>query len=337
MRRGCAGRHRKSPGATLIVGFDSEYQRSGPGRNDVLCLSFAALDPDTGDDGIRRAPRQRRHRPTASPDAGGVAGPGRVSRPEGRRSSASAPDRIVLAAHWSRADLPAFRDFPRLKLRFDSPRKTYATTTKPAVMTLPLPSGPRRVSVTLVDTMLLAPAGQQSLDALGRNAGHAQARAARRAPSTRMRAFSAEDPELFQAYAERDAEIAARYTLEVWRFLDQIGALGQGGQSAADSRAPRRSTCCGRVARDRGIDLDAVARIPARSAPAGDRARGRRRTSSPTPSASTAGGTRRSAVGYTPRATIHDVDLCGAYTTALAHIREPDWGSRRGDARRRLP
>ena len=32
-------------------------------------------------------------------------------------------------------------------------------------------------------------------------------------------------------------------------------------------------------------------------------------------------------VGYTPRATIHDIDLCGAYTTALAHIRVPDWAA----------
>ena len=46
----------------------------------------------------------------------------------------------------------------------------------------------------------------------------------------RMSEFRDEDPELFNRYAERDAEIAARYTLEVWRFLDQIGAIGPGGK-----------------------------------------------------------------------------------------------------------
>jgi hypothetical protein len=140
-----------------------------------------------------------------------------------------APDRILLAAHWSRADLPAFRDFPQLKLRFDSPRKTFATTTKPAVMTLPLPSGPRRVSVTLVDTMLLAPAGQQTLKALGAMLGVPKIELP---PGVieRMKEFRDEAPELFSRYAERDAEIAALYTHEVWRFFDQIGAIGQGGR-----------------------------------------------------------------------------------------------------------
>ena len=156
----------KGPGATLIVGLDSEYERSGRDRNHVLCLSFAAINPDTGtmSSGVLdvKDGTDRRHRPTLAASLARV-----VSAALKGGIVRRAPDRIVLAAHWSRADLPAFRDFPRLKLRFDSPRKTYATTTKPAVMTLPLPSGPRRVSVTLVDTMLLAPAGQQSLKALG--------------------------------------------------------------------------------------------------------------------------------------------------------------------------
>ena len=96
-------------------------------------------------------------------------------------------------------------------------------------MTLPLPSGPRRVSVTLVDTMLLAPAGQQSLGALGEMLGVPKLDLPAGA-ITRMREFSSEEPERFRAYAERDAEIAARYTLAVWRHLDEIGALRSGGR-----------------------------------------------------------------------------------------------------------
>ena len=74
----------KGPGATLIVGLDSEYERSGRDRNHVLCLSFAAIDPDTGTMSSGVLDVKDGTRPTASSDAGGVAGPGRVSCPEGR-------------------------------------------------------------------------------------------------------------------------------------------------------------------------------------------------------------------------------------------------------------
>ena len=245
----------KGPGATLIVGLDSEYERSGRDRNHVLCLSFAAINPDTGtmSSGVLdvKDGTDRRHRPTLAASLARV-----VSAALKGGIVRRAPDQIVLAAHWSRADLPAFRDFPRLKLRFDSPRKTYATTTKPALMTLPLPSGPRRVSVTLVDTMLLAPAGQQSLKALGAMLGMPKLELPPGAIE-RMRAFRDEDPQLFNRYASRDAEIAARYTLEVWRFLDQIGAIGPGGKLPPTIGAAAVNLFRS-VARERGIDLDAV-------------------------------------------------------------------------------
>ena len=108
----------KGPGATLIVGFDSEYQRAGGGRNDVVCLSFAALDPDTGKLAAAPFPARRRTGAAARRRPARWRGPwwlrktGVITR---------TPHRIVLAAHWSRADLPAFRDFSTLKRRFDSP------------------------------------------------------------------------------------------------------------------------------------------------------------------------------------------------------------------------
>ena len=72
-----------------------------------------------------------------------------------------------------------------------------------------------------------------------------------------MRAFRDEDPQLFNRYASRDAEIAARYTLEVWRFLDQIGAIGPGG-SLPPTIGAAAVNLFRSVTRDRGIDLDAV-------------------------------------------------------------------------------
>ena len=274
-------------------------------------MSSGVLDVKDGTD--------RRHRPTLAASLARV-----VSAALKEGIVRRAPDRIVLAAHLSRADLPAFRDFPRLKLRFDSPRKTYATTTKPALMTLPLPSGPRRVSVTLVDTMLLAPAGQQSLKALGAMLGMPKLELPPGAIE-RMRAFRDEDPQLFNRYASRDAEIAARYTLEVWRFLDQIGAIGPGGNLPPTIGAAAVNLFRS-VTRDRGIDLDAALGY--------QRVR-RRRVIAPeigvhlVTYAECYHGGRNEAfrIGYTQRTTIYDVDLCGAYTTALAHVRVPDWAA----------
>jgi hypothetical protein len=245
----------KGPGATLIVGFDTEYQRSDRHRNDVVCLSFAALDQDTGamDSGVLHVTggSDRRNRPSLAASLAKV-----VSAAWKAGIIATAPDRVLLAAHWSRADLPAFRDFPQVKRRLDSPRKTYATTTKPVVMTLRLPSGPKRVSVTLVDTMLLAPAGQPSLKALGQMLDLPKLELPPGAIE-RMREFREEDPEFFDRYAARDAEIAARYSKQVWHFLAKAGATGPGGKlpptiGAAAVHLLRT------VARRRAIDLDAV-------------------------------------------------------------------------------
>jgi hypothetical protein len=71
----------------------------------------------------------------------------------------SAPDIIHLSAHFSRADLSSLRDFSQLKRRFSAVRRTYATTMKPLVLYIPTNQGRARISVRLVDTMLIAPAG----------------------------------------------------------------------------------------------------------------------------------------------------------------------------------
>ena len=84
------------------------------------------------------------------------------------------PDRLrlVLVMHFSRADLPGFRDFHQLKRLVDSIRGTYATSERPLVRTARLPSGRRvRCSITVRDTLLLAPAGFGSLAALGEACG----------------------------------------------------------------------------------------------------------------------------------------------------------------------
>jgi hypothetical protein len=50
-------------------------------------------------------------------------------------------NRIILAAHFSRADLSTLRDFTSLKRKVDAVRTTYATTTKPLFVRIPTDHG----------------------------------------------------------------------------------------------------------------------------------------------------------------------------------------------------
>ena len=164
------------------------------------------------------------------------------------------PARMILAAHWSRADLPAFRDFPSLKCRFDSPRKTFATTTKPAVLYLRHHRAPHKVSIVLLDTMLLAPASHRSLDAIGRMLDLPKIELPAGAIS-KMREFLSSDPQRFTEYAIRDAEIAACYTFTVGRFFREIGALSRGG-SMPPTLGAAAVNLFRTISAKRGIDLD---------------------------------------------------------------------------------
>ncbi len=151
----------------------------------------------------------------------------------------------------------------------------------------------------------------------------------------RMREFRAEEPELFHRTPSATPRSRRDTRSRSGASSTQIGALGQGGRLPPTLGAAAVNLLR-TVARDRGIDLDAVLGY--------QRVR-RRRVIAPELGdhlitfAECFHGGRNEAfcVGYTPRTTIHDIDLCGAYTTALAHIREPAWASRRGHARRRRP
>ena len=121
----------KGPGATLIVGFDSEYERSDQDRNDVLCLSFAALDPETGamESGVLPVTDGNDRRQPS--DAGGLARQGRVGGLEGRHH---APGLRTGSSSRPTGPVPTCRrsaTSPCSRTGFDSPRKTFATTTKP--------------------------------------------------------------------------------------------------------------------------------------------------------------------------------------------------------------
>ena len=124
-------------GATVIIGFDTEYDAATyedvelPDQhpdNYVLCYTFTVADPADFENRISgiiytQGPTKR-HRLEfngflerviqCAIDAGLLAEP---------------PERVFACCHFSRADLPAFRDFKSLKRKIDAVRRTYATTT----------------------------------------------------------------------------------------------------------------------------------------------------------------------------------------------------------------
>jgi hypothetical protein len=62
--------------------------------------------------------------------------------------------------------LSTLRDYPLLKRKFSAIRKTYATVLKPYTCDIPIRGKLHRLSIRLVDTMLIGPAGS-ALASLG--------------------------------------------------------------------------------------------------------------------------------------------------------------------------
>jgi hypothetical protein len=327
----------------LIIALDTEYTRHRDGedwgalpeaetrRNNVLCYASVLQNPSTGHSasGIihTAGPEHRRRlylggllaRLLVAAQAAGVldAIPGRM--------------RLVLVMHFSRADLPGFRDFPQLKRLVDSIRGTYASSERPLIQNVVLPSGRRvRCSITVRDTLLLAPAGFGTLAALGEACGIAKLKLGRLADGTpaieAMDRLRAEDPELFEAYALRDAEVALAW-------YDKVAAFMQ-----AQLRLPVPPVTIGSAAvrlfrqmlERNGIDLHALLgqhvvqegrKRRVERLPAYDDIR-------PLAESCYHGAANYAAVaGFMPPGRWTDVDITSAYTTCMAAIRLPDWQS----------
>ena len=124
----------------------------------------------------------------------------------------------ILAAHFWRADLPALRNFQSLKGKVDAVRRTYASANKPFIEKVYVHGRKHRLSITMADTMLLAPANYQSLAALGDLLSIEKIKLPHGAIE-HMDRLQAEDPNLFNRYALRDAEIAAKWVMTISKFF----------------------------------------------------------------------------------------------------------------------
>jgi hypothetical protein len=328
----------------FIIGLDTEFTRARvfdtelPARdNAIVSYQAAVLVPETGvrfstiafPAGPRRVNRISLMRfvsdAITQAIANGAAGP------ETREAIEAGAIRIALVAHFTRADLPGFRDFNKLKKRFDGIRKTYASTSSPATLHIRLGTGRHlRASITLTDTLLLAPAGAGSLRKLGELLGFDKLTIPpvtlpdrTEAPALeRMDLALVQHPEAFVRYATRDAEIAVEWACRAWALAEAWG-LSKPPQTIG-SMAVRTFL---RLADAEGADLHALL---------GTVPKAKARGVEPNPHylrhqsfiACCFHGARNEAyaVGIFD-ADFIDWDFAGAYTTALAQFRGFDWES----------
>ena len=233
------------------------------------------------------------------------------------------PDKIILAAHFWRADLPALRDFPSLKGKVDAVRRTYASAKKPFIEKVYVHGRKHRLSITMVDTILLAPAGHQSLAALGDLLGIEKIKLPDGAIE-HMDRLQAENPNLFNRYALRDAEIAAKWVMTISKFFQCDMGVNVSARLPITLGAAAVTMFLGMLDES---ELKALLgnRHGGRG---GKRPQGRHENLSDHMSFFANGyhGGRNEAyvVGY-HTGHLTDIDLCGAYTTAMAAIRYPDW------------
>ena len=249
------------------------------------------------------------------------------------------PGHVVLVGHFTRADLTALKDWPELKNKFDSVRKTLVTTFKPhkAVVS---PHSNRSdgvlIKVTLVDTMLLAPAKGSSLAKLGALVGLPKIELP---PGVieRMDLLQRDDPELFDRYPLRDAEIAVHYYDSICQTLKSefgvnkhVVTLGAAGVEMLHGLLAGLEIDEGKFfgfRRERGrgrVLLDECASIWPFAANCYHGGRNEAFWLGPTRPLSDA-------------ASIGDFDLKGAYTTAMTFVCEPRWTADcRGDRLEKL-
>lgn len=342
----------------LVVAFDTEYVSDTQAAqnsetldydaavmirkgNRVLCFSFSIYHPASEQrfSGIVNLPPERRQRWTLKQLLEkaveamlerGVISRERLAEADDRKPARKRRSlRIVLVGHFTRADLPGFGDFRRLKRKFSAVRKTYVSIATPLVISLRPGRLRTMASVTLRDTRLLTPEGFGSLAAIGNMLGHDKLEVpevtdetgATRPGIERMDLVQERHPELFKDYAIRDAELALEYLLKVYELAREMGVLGIPATIGAISV---------RLFKDRSTAWAAfVGRVP------GDK---RKLVMHPVLAtysgiwADAYRGGRNQAFAHgiftAPAGRVwNDIDVASAYTTAMAALPPIDWDS----------
>lgn len=264
------------------------------------------------------------------------------------------PARIIICAHFLRADLSTFKDFWAMKGRLDSQggsvvgkiitdsgygvdetaeRKRRAPL-KPVILS-DRHRKPQQSIIQFVDTLFLSP-DKSPLTALGAMLGLSKVEIPDGYSIERMDELLAGNREAFEQYALRDAEIAVRYALKVRDFL--------GGQFGLQ-KLPRSLGAVGvsvfrRLLKDADVDYMTAFGLEIAKLERWNAGTGKVTTTAvkrPSPArwlyealaiCCYLGGCNVSfMIGPTPIGDWYDWDLKGAYTTGLCDLLEPDYAN----------
>ena len=313
----------------IIIGFDSEWvYLPDENRNHILSYQFSVLTPNSECSGIVYTDGpDLKHRWKLADLLGHAIQVARDERVIGREW----PDELCAVAHFTRADLAAFRDYKTLRAEFDNLRGSFSTITTPYKCSFyDRTKHQRNLKVRLVDTMAIAPGGT-SLNAVGDLHGFPKIPL----PSgmiERMDLLLEHDPDLFRDYAIRDAEIAAKHAYRMQQFCEEEG-LGDEVPLTIGSMATKFLTSAWAENGINKADVLGTEEVTEKVW-TGKRSRKVKKTIFQTlvaeyePIATEAfHGGRNEAYMFGPT---HDdfwfdFDLAGAYSTAMAAIKIPDW------------
>jgi hypothetical protein len=210
----------------LIIGFDTEFQTpdstvtreeivEGKAKYEVLSYQFHAEGPDGASwEGIscpERGERMSLGEFLTFAIAEGVH--------QGRLTQC--PLRIYLVGHFTRADVPAFRDFQDLTSVINNIRNTFISIDSALRVAIDFDTGEKvELQIVLRDTMLLAPAQSKSLAAIGDLVGEPKLSLdpdpkREQFLKENMSVLRRENWELFRRYALTDARICVAYAKKV--------------------------------------------------------------------------------------------------------------------------
>ena len=137
------------------------------------------------------------------------------------------PQSVILVGHFTKVDLPAFSDFKDFKHTLDSVRKSMITVIHdPTFASCPLINGTvnsqKMIFFLLRDTFLLTSSVEQSLASLGKLLNLPKL-PVDPADYKQMDLFLKRDRKAYESYAIRDAEIAAKYALNIYANQGVMG------------------------------------------------------------------------------------------------------------------
>ena len=315
----------------VIIGFDSEWTYdSKTDSNKVLSYQFAGRTEEGAWSGIIYPEGPEEKDRWQMVDLAGKA------IEEGRKLKLLPykwPTDIHLTAHFSRADIAAFKDFSKLKSNFDNVRGTYVTITERFKTDYyDRSKNAHPLNIRLIDTMLITPGGK-SLAHLGELYKFPKI-SIPDGSLERMDLLLENDTALFEQYAIRDAEIAA---LHAWKMA-KFARNHMGADKPPLTLASLALQHLADIWKKEKIDLLSVVGKENHTEQKFNLSTKRYSTIKNNVPISQVhdhqefanecyhGGRNEAYMfGFTDPGNWTDFDLVGAYTTAMAAIREPDW------------